>query len=141
MTQSCDTGTDVCTFYAIPHAPTAAAGDSSTNLATTAFVTGLGVNANAILHNLAGTSAGSVKWSQPATGSGYKLTVLNFAGYQNTSAVSQSITFTTPYTTGTTPVAIGSSFCSGLTITALSVSLPTLMILGADSGACLVVGY
>jgi hypothetical protein len=73
---------------------------------------------------LAGTTAGDLYWSEPFQGAAYKKTVLNFQGYENTTATAQIVTYPTPY--AYTPTSSGQ--CpAGMTIAASSVTLPASM--------------
>lgn len=71
------------------------------------------------LNTLVGTTAGNVKWTEPEQGSTFKLFVAQAIGYENNSAVNQTITFTTPFVN--TPHVLGNN--TSLTITATTTTL------------------
>lgn len=84
------------------------------------------INSNIAQTTLNGTTAGTIIWSQPSQGSSSKEFVGYANGYENNSAVNQTITFTTAFTN--TPVIIANS--TGLTLT---VSTTTLTITAPNS--------
>lgn len=77
------------------------------------------LNTNASQTTLNGTTAGTVVWSQPAQGSSFKKFIAIFSGYENNTAVNQTITFTVPFVN--TPIITGNN--TTLTITATTTTL------------------
>lgn len=75
---------------------------------------------------LAGTTAGKIVSSMPFQGASYKLFVANAAGYENTTATAQTITFPVPFTS-TPTISVNDT---GLTISATTT---TLTITGSQS--------
>lgn len=94
------------------------------------------VNVNVSPTTVVATTAGNLYWSQPYQGSAYKKTVLNFVGYENTTATAQTITFTTPYSYA--PTILGSS-PSGMTVSTTGVTLPISMA-ATFTGQCFIEG-
>lgn len=97
------------------------------------------INSSMVQTTLSGTTAGSVVWSQPLQGTSFKKFVGFASGYENNSAVNQTITFTTAFT-NTPSITVNST---GLTIT---VSVSTLTITAPNNttlftGNIIVEGY
>lgn len=87
---------------------------------------------------LAGTTAGSVVWSQPFQGNAYKKFVGAAEGYENTTATHQTITF--PVAFSQTPAIVSNGGLTGLTVTTTTLTLPASM--GATvSGTIIVEGF
>lgn len=75
--------------------------------------------------SLSGTTAGSVQWSMPEQGAGYKKLVGALVGYENTGSTAQTITFPTAFANPPTITSQPSGF--GATATTTTLTLPTGM--------------
>lgn len=87
--------------------------------------------------SLAGTTAGTVVWSQPQRGSACKKFVANVTGYENTTTIAQTITFPTAF--AQTPIVTTNT---GMTLTAstTTLTLPASMTAIATDGVIVVEG-
>ena len=88
---------------------------------------------------LNGTTAGTIVWSQPQQGSAYKIFVAHVSGYENNTAVNQTIAYSTAFTNAPTI----STNDTGLT---LSTTASTLTITAPDNtstftGNIIISGY
>lgn len=111
--------------------------DSSGNLNLSGGLTVTGaVNSSAAVTNLSGTTAGTVSWSQPFQGTSYKKVILNFTGYENTTATAQTISFPTVFTS----VPAASQSCpAGIEIGTDEAILPVSMS-NSFTGQCILQG-
>ncbi len=111
--------------------------DSSGNLNLSGGLTVTGaVNSSAAVTNLSGTTAGTVSWSQPFQGTSYKKVILNFTGYENTTATAQTISFPTVFTS----VPAASQSCpAGIEVGTDEAILPVSMS-NSFTGQCILQG-
>lgn len=86
---------------------------------------------------LAGTTAGTAIFAQPATSAQYKKIIVYLNGYENTTATAQTITYPVAFTTVT---AITFAGVTGSTSSLTALTLPASMT-AAVSGLILVEGY
>lgn len=77
------------------------------------------------VQTLAGTTAGSLMYSEPFRGSGYKKVIVYADGYENTSATAQVITFPTPFSF--TPYTVENGTGMTITVTVDSITFPASM--------------
>jgi len=77
------------------------------------------INTSNAQTTLSGTTAGTIQYALIFNGSSYKQTVMSVNGYENNTAVNQTITFGVPFTK--TPVITGNN--SGLTLSATTTTL------------------
>jgi hypothetical protein len=82
---------------------------------------GIGVNVD----TLAGTTSGTIYYSEPFRGDGYKKVIMYFDGYENTTSTAQEITFPTPFTF--TPYTVENGTGMTVTITGSSITFPASM--------------
>lgn len=85
---------------------------------------------------LAGTTAGNLYWSQPFQGTAYKKVVLNFQGFENTSATAQTVTFPTAFSY--TPAVDGCTLPAGVTVSTTQMAAASMG--GTFTGQCIVEG-
>lgn len=78
------------------------------------------LNPNGAVTTLNGTTAGTLKWSQPMQGTALKKAVLNFQGFENTTATPQTVTFPTAFAYA--PSVVGCTLPAGITVTATQMS-------------------
>ncbi len=77
------------------------------------------------LLTLAGTSAGSLDYSEPFIGDGYKKVIIYANGYENTTATAQVITF--PVAFAHVPYTVENGTGMTVTVTASSITFPVSM--------------
>lgn len=94
---------------------------------------------NAVQTTVAGTTAGSVMWSEPEQGAATKRLMLYFNGYENTTGTQQDITVPAPYTT-VEYVNTAMPACAGVTFYGTTVHLPVSMS-STQNGLCIIEGY
>jgi len=94
------------------------------------------VNLSTATTTLAGTTAGSAIWNMPYQGTGYKKAIIYLNGYENTTAIAQTITFPTAFTY--TPIVTTS--ISGASASTTALTLPASMT-AAASGYIIVEGF
>lgn len=87
--------------------------------------------------SLAGTTTGTIYYSQPQVGVGYKKVVLVLDDYENTTTTAQTITFPVAFTYTPTITSQPSGF--GATVSTTALALPVSMT-GAVSGVIVVEG-
>ncbi len=118
--------------------PLTISNDSSGNLNLSGGLTVTGaVNSSAAVTNLSGTTAGTVSWSQPFQGTSYKKVILNFTGYENTTATAQTISFPTVFTS----VPAASQSCpAGIEVGTDEAILPVSMS-NSFTGQCILQGH
>lgn len=102
----------------------AGAATLSSTLAVTDAVTAGGVNPNVTVNSLAGTTAGTVYYSQPFAGSGYKKVIVWFDGYEDDTTTGQSFNFPTAFGTVANLVSNDSGLTLTASLTALSITAP-----------------
>ncbi len=74
--------------------------------------------------SLAGTTAGTVTYSEPFVGSSYKKVILYFNGYENDTTTAQSITFPTAFSTINTITFNNTGLSFTLSTTTLTITAP-----------------
>jgi len=94
------------------------------------------VNLSTATNILAGTSAGNVIWNMPYQGTGYKKAIIYLNGYENTTAIAQTINFPTAFTY--TPIVTTS--ISGVSASTTALILPASMT-AAASGYIILEGF
>jgi hypothetical protein len=94
---------------------------------------------NAPQNTLNGTTAGIIVWSQPGHGVAFKIMMLYFSGYQNNTAIAQSITF--PQVFNNTPTIMGqaASCPTGMSFNGAIATLPVSMA-SPFTGQCVLGG-
>ena len=95
---------------------------------------GIGVDVT----TLAGTTAGSLMYSEPFRGDGYKKVIVYSDGYENTTATAQVITF--PRAFSFTPYTVENGTGMTLTITTASITFPASMAGVATNGYIILEG-
>ena len=87
---------------------------------------------------MSGTSDGSLIYSEPFRGDGYKKVIVYADGYENTTATAQTLTFPTPFTYGNYTVENG----TGMTITVSNtgIEFPVSMTAAATDGFIIIEG-
>lgn len=83
-----------------------------------------GVNPNVTVNSLAGTTAGTVYYTQPFAGSGYKKVIVWFDGYEDDTTTGQSFNFPTAFGTVANIVSNDSGLTLTTSLTALSITAP-----------------
>lgn len=96
----------------------------SSTLAVTDAVTAGGVNPNVTVNSLAGTTAGTVYYTQPFAGSGYKKVIVWFDGYEDDTTTGQSFNFPTAFGTVANIVSNDSGLTLTTSLTAVSITAP-----------------
>ncbi|GEM_PF-6785905 len=81
-----------------------------------------------------GTTAGNFIWSLPIYSSGSKCVVVSLNGYENTTSTAQTATLP-PGISSLGAVTTDTGTCTGVTITATTITLPSSMS-GTQTGAC-----
>lgn len=79
------------------------------------------VNPTATVTSVAGTTAGTLYWSMPFRGSGYKKVAVYLDGYENDTTTAQTITFPTAFTY--TPQVQNPGAVPGVTVSTTGLSL------------------
>lgn len=108
--------------------------DTSGNVNTTGVI-----NNNTALTTLNGTTAGTIKWSQPFQGAALKKFVGYASGYENNTATNQTITFTVAFTN--TPIITANNTGLTLTVSTTTLTIASPISITPFTGTIIIEGY